>query len=203
MQESPLNLSASKSGIMGQYALGALAIVALIFLIGCSSTSAPPERYDAAKSAQLAFETYDVNKDGTLSAQELKQSPALESAMNRLDKDNSGSVSAEEISQRIQAYESQSNFVGVMVQLKSGRHPVEMATVTFEPESFMGANFQSFTGVSSSGGVVNLVGQEKQTPGLPLGFYRVTIKRDGGAETIHGCEIADDVPSAGRMNIAL
>lgn len=203
MQESLLNVSASRFWAGELFPLVAWTLFSLSVCYGCTSNSVPPERNDAANAAKIAIEAYDADGNGVLSTEEIKKSPALESAMDRLDSDRNRSVTADEIAQRMASYDSQSDFIPVMVMLKSGRNPIEMATVTFEPEAFMGDDLQSFTGVSNTSGVVNLVGKVEKTPGLPLGFYRITIKRDGGAETTHGCEIADDVPSVGRMNFSL
>ena len=41
-------------------------------------------------------------------------------------------------------------------------------------------------------------GVDKPTPGMAKSLYTVTIKRDGGEETTHGVEIADDVPMGDR-----
>ncbi|WP_145247795.1 hypothetical protein [Aeoliella mucimassa] len=130
------------------------------------------------------------------------KSPALTSAKERVDANDDDAISADEIAQRIKVYDSQSSFVPVTVQLRLGGRPLEMATVTFAPESFMG-EMQSFTGVSDATGYVMLSGEEQKLPGLPQGFYTITITREGGEQTIQGCEIADDVPEVSRMTFNL
>ncbi|MGI9455893.1 MAG: hypothetical protein ACR2NU_04985 [Aeoliella sp.] len=149
------------------------------------------------------MDTYDGDGDGELSAEELAACSALQGAMTRVDSNNNKLLSNDEIAQRIKAYQEQSEFVGTSIRVKLGDRPVTEATVVFEPEPFMGENGQSYTGKSDDQGIVRLVGENRETPGLPLGFYKVRITRAGGEETHHGCEIADDAPSAGRLIFSL
>ena len=81
--------------------------------------------------------------------------------------------------------------------------PLEGATVTFEPETFMGDMLKPVRAKTNADGRAYLEGQNAEFPGIYLGFYRVRISRlYQGKETIPlkynsatelGYEATDDI----------
>ena len=79
------------------------------------------------------------------------------------------------------------------------------ATVTFDPEEFLGASFQPCSGVTDDRGEVFISRPGSQIPGIYLGFYRVRITKEKAngdemipakynTETTLGFEANNDVP---------
>lgn len=176
----------------------------LFSLIGCSSTTDPsvPTPYDPQQAAQAAMKTYDTDGDGKIADEELDKCHALKSVIARIDTNHDGVITADEIAQRLEAYQSQSTFVGVMVQLSKGGLPVAGAVVTLTPEPFMGEGFPVFQGTSDEDGAVMVEGQDSNMPGVPTGLYQVTIANPASnMKKQTGCEVSDDVGS--RLNFSL
>jgi len=184
-----------------------------LFLVSCSSR--PPAvsgpDIDPESAASAAIEAFDVNHDGALSGDEFAKSPALGSALKRIDTNADGSASADEIAQRIGNWQASGialTSFGFTVTL-DGR-PLEGATVTFEPEAFLGDSIKSAscqTNVSGGGGASipkEMRGDPSDPPGMHLGFYKVKISKlvDGAetipakynTETVLSQEVALDVP---------
>ena len=93
-----------------------------------------------------------------------------------------------------------SDVVGFDLHVSSGGRPLSGATVTYEPEPFMGEGKQSYSGTSNEEGACYLAAQEVRLPGVPTGFYKVHIVQQAeGVDATLGCEVADDVPNANRM----
>jgi hypothetical protein len=159
------------------------------------------DQLDPAAVGQRAMELYDTDKNGAIDATELKQSPALASALARIDENKDGELTSEEIAGRITKYQSQSDLVPLSLKLMRNQAPVSGATVVFEPEAFMGENLPTFTGVSDAAGDVALAAEGVDLPGLPLGLYRVRIS--GPVEATQGCEVAEDSATGIRMTLTL
>lgn len=172
--------------------------VAILGLLVCGcgrgNVRTGPIEIDADSAAAEAIKLYDAGGDGALSAEELEQSPALARAMSRIDSNADGMIDAAEIAARIQHYDSLSSHVGCEVQVIRGRRPVADATVVFEPETFLGEGFPTYTGTTNSSGAASML-TTPPTPGVAVGFYRVSIKTPDGAESVRGVEIADDADS--------
>ncbi len=189
-------------------------VLSLLVLSGCSGSglTTVPIEIDPQAAAQLAMDAYDINGDGQLDAEELMACPALVDAGSRVDSNGDGAVSADEISQRLQGYQSLSEFIGADVYVMENRRPVSDAEVVFEPEPFMGESYPTYRGKTDQDGTVVLL-SEPRTPGFPLGFYRVRISKiENGKEvlaekyntnTTLGREIADDTPSPNRISFDL
>ena len=185
-----------------------LFVVGLLLLILAGCGGSRPVEIDPQAAAQLAMDSYDTNGDGQLDAKELQACPALVNAGGRVDSNGDGAVSADEISQRLQGYESQSEFIVAEVYVMKNRRPVADAEVVFEPEPFMGGGYPTYRGKTDQNGAAVLL-SEPSTPGFQLGFYRVRISTiENGKEvlpekynanTTLGREIADDAPSANRI----
>jgi len=163
-------------------------ILALGTVCGCSRTPPPPEgpSLDPSGIAQAAMTEYDANSDGRLDAEELKQSPPLTEAMETMDADHDGALTAGEIESRIKAWLD----YGVVVmtqttQVTLDNKPLDGATVTYEPEPFFGDAYRPASAVTDEAGCADVQGQDTQYPGLYLGLYRVRIsKQVAGREIV-------------------
>lgn len=187
-------------------------VVACVILLqatfGCSRGPSAPSKpaFDPYGSGSQAIESLDANGDGKIDLAEAEQSPGLQIAFSRIDKDGDSAVTADEIADRIRYYKSAATTIvdgGVTVTAR-GR-PVVGAKVTFEPESFLGEAFTSSSGETDGAGRTYMQGADAKFPGLYLGMYRVRISMvSGGNETIParyntettlGYEAADDIPN--------
>ena len=176
-------------------------------LTGCSRYPTAPDRpaLDPSEASSLALEAYDANGDGRIDQQEAEQSPGMRDAFSRIDKNGDGALDAGEIADRISYYKTAASIIvpgGVEVRL--GGRPLAGATVTFEPEAFLGSAFESCSGVTDEMGTASLEGPDADFPGIYLGMYRVKITRQANGkemvpakynkETTLGYEAADDIP---------
>lgn len=188
------------------------AIVTLASLSACnSSPSRVNQPYiDASAAGDAAMEQYDTNGDGVVKGAELEKAPGLNAALAKLDKNGDKGVSAEEVSERVAAWQKMG--VGLMsfgFKVTMNGNPLPDATVTFEPESFLGSEIKSADGVTviTGGGSATIPKDQRpdatSPPGMQLGLYKVKIsKLVNGKEmiparynesTILGQECASDV----------
>jgi hypothetical protein len=159
-----------------------------LLLAGCSHTPdriAPP-KIDAAAAGKQAIELYDANHDGVISDKELDKCPAIKSAIKRYDTGGDGKVTANNITARIDKWlESKSGVMTVQVVVRLDGTPLDDATVTFEPEPFLGSGVPTATGKTDSNGVIVPKSEATSLPGLPPGLYKIRIsKQSGGREII-------------------
>ena len=182
----------------------AFLLTLVLFAVGCGSSAAPISNanFDPVSGAQTALTTYDTNGDKKLDAKELEQCPALKSVLKNLDSNKDKSLNAEEIAERLRVYEGTSENVYSLMFIMQRGQPLKDAAVVLEPEPFMGGTCPTYNGRTDSFGSVFFEGV-KPADGLHPGFYKLRVTPQGGAEVIKGCEIADDVPSIGRMEIHL
>jgi hypothetical protein len=178
-----------------------------------------PPSIDADESADQAMEMYDANGDGLIAADELEKAPGLKAALKRMDRNADQAVDADEIASRIRVW--QGTRLGVLplglTVILDGR-ALEGATVTLEPESFLGSDIKaSIATTDEFGGSGPSVPKEQRpdperTPsGVQLGLYRVKISKVvGGKELIPGKynvsttlgqEIAPDVPELASLRL--
>jgi hypothetical protein len=175
--------------------------------VGCFRFAKGPDRPDLTpkQSAVQAMEMYDKDRDSRIDDQEVEQSPGLKIAFQRVDKNGDGAISQEEIEERINYYKTaKTTIVSGETQVKINNRPLEGATVTFEPESFLGSSFTTCSGVTNEFGIAHVTGHDATFPGIYLGFYRVKISKDVNGrefvpgkyniETQLGYEAADDIP---------
>jgi hypothetical protein len=178
---------------------------AVLALTGCGGGGGKSvviaDQLDPVVVGKRAIELYDSDKNGSIDATELKQSPALASALTRIDANKNGAISEEEIADRIRKYQEQSDLVPLSLHIERNLAPVSGATIVFEPDKLMGEGLITFQGTSDSSGAVVLVGEGVDLPGLPLGLYRVRVS--GPVEAIQGCEVAEDSPTGTRMTLSL
>ena len=138
------------------------------------------------------MEIYDKDGDGFVAGEELDKAPGLKAAIKNLDTDKDGKVSGEEIAARVSAWQSQQ--IGLTMftcdVLLDGRI-LEGATITFEPEEFLGGAVQEAADITNLVGMATpKIPKEKRPspdspPGMQAGLYKVRISKVvGGQETI-------------------
>jgi EF hand len=157
-----------------------------LLLGGCGFSSASMEmpEWDPATAADRALSEHDSNGDRKLSVDELKKSPGLLSAIKTFDQDRDGSISADELKSNLQEILGGGPALVELacVVTRSGR-PVEGATVMMVPESFMGETFQPATGVTAPNGTAYPSIAQDAMPeeyrgriqGIPTGIYRIEV----------------------------
>lgn len=160
-----------------------VASLALTICAGCPKTPRRilPPNINAADAGKKAIEQYDANKDGKISGDELAKCPAL----NDLAGKNKGEVTAENITDVIKSWQSTKTgrFPYSCVVLHNGK-PLDGAAVTLVPEKFLGIDSKSWSGSGKSdkSGTVELsipVATPEEATGIPFGFYRVEITKEG------------------------
>lgn len=189
------------------------AALCLIAVAGCSSS--PPRvnqpYIDAAGAGAAAMELYDANGDGKVAGDELAKAPGLQALVATADADKDGGISAEEVTARIDKWKEQKTGVTIFSFLVTlNGKPLEGASVTFEPESFLGEEIKTAVGETGFGGNGGASIPKDQRPsptsppGMQLGLYRVKVsKMVNGQESIPprynqqsvlAQEVAGDVP---------
>jgi hypothetical protein len=198
--------------------LAPAALAATALCCGCSAgtpTRVEMAAISPADAGAKAIELYDTNHDGVISGDELKKVPALKVALARFDTSGDGKVTAGNIAARIQSWHDQKvAIISVFVSVTLDGQPLDGATVTFEPEPFLGTAIQGASGTTDARGTVMLKTGDKT--GTHVGLYKVKVSKQGsGKETIParyntdtelGAEIAQDVPEvarAGKLIFAL
>ncbi len=153
----------------------------VILLAGCPNDGGPitAPKLDPAAAATSAIAEYDSDSDGMISKSEAKKS-SLDPAAG-WDADGDGKISETEISERLARYEALSPGIQSMTckVFYRGR-PLEGASVTFEPEAFLGGAVEVGTGTTDLEGVAEMVAEEvvKNNPthrGIRASLYKVRI----------------------------
>ena len=187
--------------------------VVLLVLSGCAGRRIPVPAVAPERAGQEALAQYDRNKDGFLDKDELKACPALAGCWKKLDKDGDGRLSAAEIAQRIQSY--QTDRVGLSalaVKVRSNGKPLAGATVTLVPEKFLGDDVRPASGVTDSAGVANVTTTGAAVPGVARGMFRVEVSKKDAAglervparynrETTLGVEVGTDQQGVLRLDL--
>ncbi len=174
-------------------AIGMLfAWLGLGLIAGCSNEPKAPPRFqiDPQQAAQEAMKLYDKNRDGTLDAKELGASPPLKELLANLKKrtpSHPDSLNAEDISGRLEEWvKDPSTLFPVAVTVYLDDKLLDGATVTYEPEPFLGSSYHSHQGQTDKNGTAVLDPELQGYPGIYVGLYRVRIsKKDpSGKETL-------------------
>jgi hypothetical protein len=199
----------------------ALSLASLLAALGCSSgpSHIKPPSIDAGDAASQAMDMYDKDGDGAIAGSELDGAPALKASMDTLDANKDGAVQEEEIVQRIETW--QATKIGIM-PVGSGvtldGRPLVGATVTFDPEPFLGDDIKTAVGETGPSGSATVSIPKDQRPtsdtpaGIQIGFYRVRVSKvvDGketipakyNTETTLGQQVAPDDPAILRQNMS-
>lgn len=155
-------------------------------LTGCTGSPAgvTGPKWDPAAAARQALSENDVNGDQKLSKEELKKSPGLLVAMSSLDRDGDGTISEEELQTGLaEMGQAATALVKVPCSVTHGGRPLEGATVTFVPESFLGGGIKSASGVTGPDGMAIPTVADEELPaeyrgrlkGVPCGIFRVMV----------------------------
>jgi len=130
--------------------------------------------------------TLDANSDGFIDAKEVEKAPGLKAAFLSTDVDKDGKLTADEIEKRITYYKSApTTIVQGSTRVTYRNRPLVDATVTFEPEPFLGSTFGSCSGMTDEHGIASIKGHDADFPGIYLGFYRVRVSLEvNGLEKI-------------------
>jgi len=191
--------------------------ICLLAFPGCNGCGRPPRPSPPPLSpgaiGKAAIKQYDTNGDSLLDAEEIEKCASLKKAMVRIDADGDGKLTAAEITQRIKVLLDGVTLFQCAPRITLDGVAIEGATVTFEPEKFMGDRIKPCTGISDKTGDCFLQGPDKQNRGIYPGLYRVKISKmvDGketiperyNTETILGHEEADDIPGVGFIEFKL
>ncbi len=181
-------------------------------MLGCNSRAPARPELSPTESAAKALEQYDSDGDAAISEEEAEAAPGLAKAFPKIDTDGDGKVTAKEIEKRIVYYQTATSWViNGTCEVTYKRKPLVGATVTFEPEEFLGSSFQACSGVTDSRGEVFISRPGSETKGIFLGFYRVRITKEKAngdemlparynTETELGFEANNDVPDDASYN---
>jgi hypothetical protein len=166
-------------------------VVAMVAASGCffgGPSRVHPPGISASAAGSGAMDQYDTDKDGVVKGPELDKAPSLKAAIKQLDTNHDGGVSADEVSDRVAAWQkSKVGLMSLACTVKMNKKPLSGATVTFEPEKFLGTNVKPATGKTDKNGIANVTIQVAQGEpnGVACGLYLVRIsKEEGGKETV-------------------
>lgn len=195
-------------------ALGACCL-SMVVAIGCSGRPGrllPPGI--PADAAQEAVAKYDANGNGVIDGDELDKVPALKATLKRADKNADGQISADEISERIAAWQkSKLALTRSIVTVRRDDRPLAGATVKFVPEPFLGPSLKTATGTTDGSGMASMqISSDPDERGVQLGYYRIEVSKpaaDGkeqipvrfNSETELGAEIIGDAPDMFTVNL--
>ncbi len=159
---------------------------------GCSRTAVKAPTFAPAAAAHAAFAEFDANHDGALDADELAKCPSLLAARAAIDKDGDGRLTEAELVARLKSYQGNRGAVKLFpCRVLLNDQPLATATVTLEPEKFLGPTFTPATGTTMAAGdtVVSATDvKAKGFSGVYCGLYRVRISAKDAA----GKEVVPD-----------
>lgn len=192
----------------------------MLALAGCGGgpERIEPPAIDAGAAGSQAVELYDKNGDGAVAGDELEAASPLKACLATLDADSDGNVTAAEVTRRVETWQgTRGGVTSVLVYVTMDGSPLPGATVTFEPEPYLGQEIQAAVGVTNIDGVAApMIPKEKRPtpnmpPGMQLGLYKVRISKQAGgtetipakynAETTLGQQVAPDDPAVIRHRI--
>ena len=185
-------------------------VLVLAFLAGWGCPGGPPPRVqppsiDAEAAGEAAVKQY--GKNGRIAGEDLDKAPALKASLKQIDQNNDGVITAEEITARIKVWQESKvgrSMLNCRVTRKVGgkQQPLEGATVTFEPEEFLGPNLKPATGKTDKHGIAHMTAppvNPTDPEGVPPGFYLVKITKEGdqipakyNTQTKFGVEVSAD-----------
>ena len=100
---------------------------------------------------------YDTNGDGSISGKELDKCPGIKGAIEHYDIKHDGKITAAAIAVRIREWqETKLGTTATKVRVLLDGQPLEGATVTFEPEPFLGPHVATASGQTAKNGAALL-----------------------------------------------
>lgn len=133
---------------------------------------------DPSTAAAKALATIDTDGDGQIEAPEMAASPGLQAALAGADADKNGSLSKDEISNRLKSYVDAGVslvFYDCLVLLDN--RPLEQAKVSLVPEPMLEAFRKPAYGVTDATGRAAVKIEGNENYGLYYGMYRVQISK--------------------------
>ena len=133
-----------------------------VLFVAVSGCSRGPARFEApavdpVAAGARAIELYDANGDGKLDKEELRQAPAILAKLPAWDVDGNESVDSQEVEKHVAAlYKSGTGGTKLNCLILYKGKPLSGATVTLEPEGFLGEAVQAATGVTDGSGATQL-----------------------------------------------
>ena len=201
---------------------GALGVSLLAALAGCSSgpSRVQAPSISASSAASGAMELYDKDGDGFIAGAELDAAGPLKASMETLDLNKDGKVSPDEIQQRVEAWQATGvGITAIQCRISLDGKPLEEATVTFEPEPYLGDGLKTAVAVTapSGTGTPSIPKADRPNPdwppGIQYGLFKVRISKQlNGAEsipakynteTILGQQISSDDPAVKSQMIKI
>jgi hypothetical protein len=204
----PTNPSFKKFHGRPHFAVFVAVVVPCFVALGCSSrpSAIEPPNIEPDALAAAAVEQYDRNGDTFIDGKELEAAPSLRFSLERIDANGDHKLLAEEIAQFAQKHwiDTPVGIVRVQCLVKVKGQPLDGATITLEPETFMQGAVSAATGVTRGGSAALDVSEEVRphpnAHGVQTGLYLVRVSKIvNGKETIPpkynehtvlGCEIA-------------
>ena len=168
-----------------------------------------PEAVTAAVMAQA-----DADGDGIVERGELSRLGALVKAVNGLDADRDGGVSAAELRQWLdQVKESRIAITSFAGEVRHQKRPLANAKVRLVPEPFMGDGVRAAEGTTDVDGHFTVTIPDSKYPGVNCGLYRVEITGQGNdgqplpakynAQTTLGIAVGGSLPENGVVSFTL
>jgi hypothetical protein len=164
-----------------------LVLVLISSAAGCGSRRIAIPSLDPSAMTSRALTDYDTNRDGFLDAKELERCPGLKSALPGIDKNKDGRLSREELLAYFTSLaEIRAGLQRTTCRVLLDGEPLSGATVTAEPEAFMGGAAKPAQGVTDNTGQAELTVEGGVLPGCNLGIYRLRISKTDpqGQETL-------------------
>ena len=173
------------SRITTQSCVTLAAVILLFSIFGCSRGPKPirPPKVDVEAAAAAAINAYDTSSDGQLDEAELVECPGLLEGIAHYDQDQNGSITADEISQRLsKLYGDGVGILSLGCKVRSRGRPISDCTVRLIPESFLGDALKPAQGKTRESGTAMLrIAPADLPPGLEnvrgvqSGVYRAEI----------------------------
>ena len=166
----------------------ALIVIALTAAtVGCRYRlpALKPPKFDPEATAVAALEQYDTDSDGRISGGELKAAPSISFALDRIDSDGDDEVTTVELARMIQEkwIDAGGGVIRVKAVVTLNRRELDGATITFEPEDFLGNVIHAATGVTDANGFAAMSMAPEHMPhknvrsGVAPGLYLVRISK--------------------------
>lgn len=152
-------------------------------IVGCMGAKGRVEapELDPPSMAQGAMDLCDSNTDGFIDKTEVKQSPALNFALDDIDTDGDKKISHDELLDRFTIYkETAVGLQGITMHVVQRNGDGLMgATVRLVPEPFMPDSIEEATGevIDPGNGLVEIMTLPPD-PGVRVGMYRVEVTSD-------------------------
>ncbi len=161
--------------------------VAVLVVAGCGGQPTALDENAAAASGRRAMAAYDTDGDGFIAGEELDRAASLKSALVRIDLDQDGRVTAKEITRLVETATANVVTASVKCNVTLDGEPLAGATVTFEPEEFLGAGIPPASGVTDEKGQADITVAQPQRldptdEGVYIGLYRVKISKLSAGE---------------------